>query len=232
MHRIPEPAHCCDTVPGDDERPEACSSGSRIPAFRNRGRPVPASGPSHKESLVLFITVICFTVASYAQSDLHEGESLLQPMPIPGDGWEVSSRNDGASRSVRWSHPTSGESLTTTISNGGRQSTDRFRQINDRTGRSLCDKFSTRTIQEGQVNGCEREIWLAECEQGNSNSFSILHQVIAGRDSTYYVVKRWPDYPGESELDSWIEYFLTFSVCDTRGKRQAPCPKIPEDNGR
>jgi len=175
--------------------------------------------------------LLYFSAASFAQSDLHKGENLLQPMPIPGDGWEVSSRDDGESRSVRWSHPTSGESLTTTISSGGSASTARFREINDSTGRSRCKDFSTRTILEGKINGFEREIWLAQCDQDNSNSFTILHQLIAGRDSTYYLVKRWPEYPNEPELNSWVDYFETISVCDTRNRRRAPCPEMTEANG-
>lgn len=182
-------------------------------------------------ALTLSTLLFFISAASFAQSALHRGENLLQPMPIPGEGWEMSRRDDAESRSVRWSHPTSGESLTTTISSGGRMSTARFREINDSTGRRHCKEFSTTTLREGETNGFQREIWLAQCDQEDSNDFTLLHQFIAGRDSTYYLVKRWSEYPNETELDSWVEYFETISVCDTRPRRRAPCPELVDANG-
>lgn len=183
-------------------------------------------------ALILITLLLFLSAASHAEVALHRGENLLQPMPVPGEGWEVSSREAGESRSVRWSHPESGESLTTTISSGKLESTARFREINDTTGRSHCDEFSTTTILEGKTNGFEREIWLAQCGQDDSDGFTLLHQIIAGRDSTYYLVKRWPAYPDEPELRSWVEYFETISVCDTRTRRQAPCPELIEAKGK
>lgn len=179
-------------------------------------------------SCLIVIAFIFLSSAASAQLSLHRGENLLQPMPIPGEGWEISSKIDDESRSIRWSHSVSGAHLTTSIYSDGRASTTRFREINDDTGKDHCRQFESKTILTGETNGYSREIWLAECGMDSGKGFTLLHQVIAGKDSTYYLVKRWPETPGDHDLKPWVDYFETVSVCDTRKRRKAPCPTLSE----
>jgi hypothetical protein len=131
---------------------------------------------------------------------------------------------------MRWSNLKNDQSLTTRIIDGGCGSIDQFREINDRTGQNHCKEFQSETVLVGETNGYDRMTWLASCTQDES-AFTVLHQYISGRDSSYYIIKRWPGSPEDSEIKIWTSYFETISVCDTRRRRRAPCPELSSING-
>jgi hypothetical protein len=180
--------------------------------------------------LIITISLLLLSASSYSQTELHRGENLLQPMTVPGENWQVSQSTDSDSRSMRWSNLETGESLTTRIIDGGGGSVDRFREINDQTGQNHCREFVSETVLVDETNGYDRMAWLASCIQ-EQQSFTVLHQYISGRDSSYYLTKRWSDSPEESEVEVWKSYFETVSVCDTRRRRRAPCPELSSTNG-
>jgi len=180
--------------------------------------------------MTIVISLLLLSASATSQSELHRGENLLQPMRVPGKNWQVSRSTEPDSRSLRWSNSDTGQSLTTRIIDGGAGSIDRFKEINDQTGQDRCSEFLSEIVLVGETNGYDRMTWLASCMQ-EQQSFTVLHQYISGRDSSYYLTMRWPGSPDDSEVDLWKSYFETISVCDTRRRRRAPCPELSSTNG-
>lgn len=160
----------------------------------------------------------------------YEGENLVQPLPIPGAGWQVKRLvNDQAKMEmVRWSKTTgSGSELLQVVVAHGQRNTnvEIAREDLDRQGRSHCSTYSTDLQDKARENGYNTITWKTSCKlRGDNTEVVILHKAISGEDSFYEVQKIWRGrFSGES-LREWSDHLKRVKLCNTRGS-QHPCPE-------
>jgi hypothetical protein len=158
----------------------------------------------------------------------HQGENLLQPLPVPEEGWAMAQGRINGNEVVEWSRRKGRDRASTTIQQNTRDySATRFHEISNQTGTNACAEFDSQVIIRTPVNGFDRMMWKASCRRTESDSLmTVLHLFIAGRDSGYYLTRTWLDEPDGESVDRWTEHFSSISVCDTRRRRGAPCPEL------
>lgn len=161
-----------------------------------------------------------------AVAELHKGENLLQPFPLPEGQWIAAQSKQGRNELVDWVKPDTKDNVRTAVLRGqGGYSTDRFREINYQGGRESCKTFEGKVLDDTPVNGFSRSIWLGSCMHADGSASAALWLFISGNDSSYFVYRRWPGTPDEEAVTRWLTYLRSVSVCDTRARRDAPCPK-------
>jgi hypothetical protein len=159
-----------------------------------------------------------------AVGQLHDGENLLQPLPLPEGVWLAKQSIQGKSEIVDWTKKETDDRARTVILRGqGGYPASRFREINYKGGRESCANFNGRVIDDSPINGFDRSLWVGDCTQADGSTVTALWVFISGKDSSYFLFRQWHGVPDAAAMDQWVNYFKQISVCDTRLRRKAPC---------
>jgi hypothetical protein len=158
---------------------------------------------------------------------LHRGENLQVPFPPPEEGWAVRSGTAGRDDVTEWIRAEGRQVFGIRVMHSlGEYPASRFRAASDTGARESCRSLTSRSFDEVEITGYATEMWLGECELlASGTTRSVLHLYIAGRDSGYYLYRSWEDRPTADQIETWASYFRSVLVCDTRSRRQAPCPE-------
>ncbi len=175
-------------------------------------------------SSLIAITALTFGLSFATAGDLHDGENLLQPLPLPDGVWLATQAMQGRDEIVDWrKKDTNDRARTAILHRQGSYPVARFREINYKGGRESCAAFNGRIIDEAPINGYERNIWVGDCTQADGSSITALWLFISGKDSSYFLFRQWHGVPDAAAMDQWVAYFRSVKVCDTRARRKAPC---------
>jgi hypothetical protein len=172
------------------------------------------------------ITIACLALVLpfQAAGQLHDGENLLQPLPLPEGKWFATPSTQGRDEIVDWRKGDSDDRVRTVILRGrGGYPATRFREINYKAGHESCATFNGRVLDDSPVNGYGRSLWVGDCTQADGSSVTALWVFITGKDSSYFLFRQWHGVPDAAAMDQWVGYFKQIKVCDTRPRRKAPC---------
>jgi hypothetical protein len=177
-------------------------------------------------ALVIVVLMSQLSIQSEDALDLKSGENFLQPLPPPESGWSVNRGETKNALVVEWTKG-EGKDVFSVIfrSTAGGFPADEFRQISNQLGHDKCSPFETVDVTSEPINGFARSIWHDLCGGADGSLRTTLTLYITGKDAGYYVLRKWPTRASEEELKLWIAYFESISVCDTRKRRNAPCPQ-------
>ncbi|HLQ27414.1 MAG TPA: hypothetical protein VK138_16240 [Acidiferrobacterales bacterium] len=177
---------------------------------------------------VMFVTL---TLGAHANADdWHEGENLLQPLPIPGEDWKLKRMtNDKAKMEMaRWSKSSGNGSETLQVIIAHDQhngNVEILQEDEDEEGKGFCSSFSSDILDKGSENTYKTITWKTKCKLRAENSeVVILHKAISGEDSLYNIQKIWRDSFTEENSRIWVDYVKRIKLCNTRGT-QHPCPE-------
>ena len=175
---------------------------------------------------VLLVTTACLALSLpfRAVGQLHDGENLLQPLPLPDGQWRATQSIEGSNEIVDWRKEDGSDRARTVIMRGsGGYPPARFREINFKSGRESCASFNGRVLDDSTLNGYGRSLWVGECTQADGSSITALWIFLSGKDSSYFFFRQWHGTPDATAMFQWVSYFKQIKVCDTRPRRKAPC---------
>jgi len=171
---------------------------------------------------ILLLSIGFASPPAFAQ--LHSGENLLQPMPLPEDQWTATQSTEGKMEMVTWTKADGGDRVKTIVMLGsGGYPVGHFMDVNFKGGRESCKSFESKVLDESPINGFGRALWLGNCTQPDGAMVAALWLYISGKDSSYALFRQWNGTPTAAALDQWVAYFKAVKVCDTRKRRNAPC---------
>jgi hypothetical protein len=160
----------------------------------------------------------------------HKGEKLLQPLPIPGEGWTAKrTTNDQAKMEMEVWTKNSGsgsETLQVIVAHDrGHTDVKRLQEKEDKAGKGYCSNFSSNVMDTASENNYKTITWKTKCRlRGKNAEVVVLHKAIAGEDSLYIIQKTWNDSFNEESLRVWIDYLNRIGLCSARGAKH-PCPE-------
>ena len=178
-----------------------------------------------KLSLALpVVAALALSLPCFAADAPSKGENLLQQLPLPEGQWFAIQSKQGRDEIVDWKKANDPNHARTVILRGqGGYPPDRFREINYQGGSESCSSFKGTVLDETPVNGYDRTIWVGDCVKVDGVATTTLWLFISGRDSSYYLFRQWLGTPEPNSMEQWLDYFKDIRVCDTRGRRKAPC---------
>jgi hypothetical protein len=156
----------------------------------------------------------------------HEGENLLTPYELSTDEWEVFEKDKDGVYSMMWQRKGVGfaDSFVVQVLHGADETVKKFRRVLDQPGRKSCGSFESEVLDESEVNGYPRLIWMTECDGDDGSVVArVVQVVIRGQDSLYHAQKLWRSEVSEEEMTLWRQRLASISVCDTRLAERA-CP--------
>lgn len=175
--------------------------------------------------MAVLLTLSLVGNATAAGASFHRGENLLQPVPPPDLGWEVRQGVVEGDPVVEWRMPDDTQYLMARVrKTSGGSIPSRFRETFDNEGRKHCAEYDSTLVSDDPVNGFARSLWRVRCVRNDQSIDTFLHLYIGGRDSAYYLTHKWSGDPGEQSIHRWVTYLDSVNVCDTRRRRNAPCP--------
>jgi hypothetical protein len=184
-----------------------------------------------KRSVNLFFVVITMFLASCASTQgWHEGENLIQPLPLPGEAWQFKRLvNDRAKMGMgRWSkNSENGSETLQVITAYGQRNGDveALQSYTDEEGKGNCSSFSSEVLDNARENNYQTITWRTKCKlRGENAELIILQKAISGEDSLYNIQKMWRDSFTEESSKLWTGYVKRIKLCNTRGT-QHPCPE-------
>jgi hypothetical protein len=169
-------------------------------------------------AVIPFFLYGCVTTQPNQQNT--KKESLLQDFPLPNGEWTSYKKKGG--NDIVWEEKGSGDIAMTSVIYGEIVEPSHFREMIDKKGRNLCDKYSSRVISEQPSNGYPSIVWTTVCQQ-NEFYNKRLYKRITGNDSGYLLMRLWLIEPEKEDWDVWLDYFNEVIVCDPR-REQHPCP--------
>jgi len=177
------------------------------------------------------VVVVTFVLGANAHADdWHEGENLLQPVPIPGEDWKLKRlTNDQAKMEMaRWnkSSGNGSETLQVIIAHEQRNGNVEILQGDeDEAGKEHCSSFSSDILDKTSENNYKTITWKTKCKlRGENTEVVILHKAISGEDSLYNIQKIWRDSFTDESSRTWVDYVKRIKLCNTK-ETQHPCPE-------
>lgn len=177
------------------------------------------------------VVIVLLALGIHAKAaDWHEGENLLQPLPVPGENWNQKRlANDSAKMEMTlWIKDTGNgsEMLQVIIAHEQRNfNVEILQKDEDESGKEKCTSFSSDILDKTLGNNYKTITWKTKCNLRSDNTdVVILHKAISGEDSLYNVKKIWRDSFTEESARVWIDYVRRINLCNTRGT-QHPCPE-------
>lgn len=159
----------------------------------------------------------------------HEGEHLLQPLPIPAEGWDSKRvTNDQANMEMEvWSRNIGNGSETLqviTAHDRGHTDVNRLQRDEDKAGKGYCSNFSSSVMDTASENDYMTITWKTTCQlRGKNADVVVLHKAIAGEGSLYIIQKTWNGSFTDASLRVWVDYLNRIGLCNPRGTKH-PCP--------
>src|SRR4051812_17223751 len=117
---------------------------------------------------------VAFLAGCASTQGWHEGEYLIQPLPIPGEGWQSKRLvNDQAKMEMaRWnkSAGSGSETLQVTIAHGQRNiNVEIAKDDLDDEGKSHCSTYSTDVQDKASENSYNTITWKTRCKLRGEN---------------------------------------------------------------
>jgi hypothetical protein len=175
------------------------------------------------------IALAVMTAATAASAQLAD-ENLLVAVP-PGYkvGYRVERGNMVMNEMVpagqtveNWT-----EMVTVQIFHGVKAPPEKFRDTLRKNWVAACPGGSGADVTSATENGYPVLIWLLDCPKNPQSGKPEItwFKAIAGNDSFYLVQKAFKFEPDKAQLDRWMAYLKSVSVCDTRIAARA-CPPV------
>jgi hypothetical protein len=175
------------------------------------------------------IALITMTAATTASAQLAD-ENLLVTVP-PGykvgyrveRGHMVMNEMVPAGQTVEnWS-----EMVTVQIFHNLKAAPEKFRDTLRQNWVAACPGGSEADVTSDAENGYPALVWRLDCPKNPQSGKPEItwFKAIAGNDSFYLVQKAFKFKPDKEQLDRWMAYLKSVTVCDTRIAARA-CPQI------
>jgi hypothetical protein len=89
-----------------------------------------------------------------------------------------------------------------------------------------CARATSQPVTSGIENGYPFILWLSSCPRNTLTGKPEItwFKAVQGSDSFYLVQKAFKFEPSKAQIETWMAYFKTVSVCDSRRADRA-CPK-------
>ena len=180
--------------------------------------------------LVHLAALLSFALSSAAWAELKD-ENLLQSLP-PGYKIDFQAKQGNMlmtemvpeGESVKdWT-----EMVTTQVFLGLKTATpEQFQALMQQRWLAACKGGAAAPVAKGEENGYPFALWLLSCPSSPATGKPEVtwFKAIKGNDSFYVVQKAFRFEPTQEQVNQWIQYLRSVSVCDTRLPERA-CPKL------
>lgn len=148
-------------------------------------------------------------------------ENLLVRVP---PGYKVGSRVERGTMVMDEMVPTGQtvddwtEMVTVQIFHGLKAPPEKFRDTLRQSWVAACPGGSGADVMSSTENGYPVLVWLLDCPKNPQSGKPEMawFKAIAGNDSFYLVQKAFKFKPDKEQLDRWMAYLKSVTVCDTR----------------
>lgn len=160
-----------------------------------------------------------------------KGENLLQSVP---SGYKVGFQEKNGKMFMTEMVP-QGESVeawtemvTTQVFLGEKRLTPQgMEAAMKKSWQAACPDSQVFSLSNGTENGYSYTLWLSACPKNPATGRPELTWIkaIKGNDSFYMVQKAFKFEPDKAQIERWMRYLRTVTVCDTR-LDDRPCPQL------
>lgn len=180
---------------------------------------------------LLRLWVACCVFSSMAFCDVLENENLLYNLPknykvgfqTKKNGMVMTELIPQQESINQWT-----EMVTAQIFLGLKTlSPEQFQTRMETLWSKACPNAQFATVTQGEENGYAFLIWMQMCplNQTTGKPENTWFKAIKGNDSFYVVQKAFTYDPSKEEVVTWMHYFQSVKVCDTR-RAESPCPSV------
>jgi len=151
----------------------------------------------------------------------------LQPLPFPSGEWVKHQEENTrmAMLKTKWRSKTSLDSIITFVLYRTPNVNLKNAMTPDiKRGKESCDLFFKATLISKELqNGYPQITWVNECKTSKGIHTKTIHKKIAGNKSKYSISRIFSSNPSENELEVWINYINSITVCSTVNNKHF-CP--------
>ncbi len=159
-----------------------------------------------------------------------EGETLIQPLPLPEQDWQLFQREIDEPNMIetRWTQDATQDITQTFVmpqAGGKKADVMQSKNNDDHLGKASCNvSFTSKVLSDENENGYRQLTWQSECEMQAGLYIKTLHKSIVGNESMYLFKRIFRTVPEPKQWQQWVDYANSIHVCDTR-LSASPCPE-------
>lgn len=177
----------------------------------------------------IFSTLLLTSCASHPFANF-QGETLVQPMPLPEEDWKLFQReiDEPSMVETRWTKDASQDMAQTFVihfKEGEPATLMHSKNNDDKLGKASCNvSFTSNILSQEKENGYKQLTWESVCEMQAGLYIKTLHKSIVGNESMYLFKRIFRTTPSNEQWQAWLDYTKRITVCDTR-TTQHLCPE-------